>query len=260
MKKRAFTLIELLVVIAIIAVLMGILMPALQRVREQAKRRSCAARVRQHALAIIMYADDNTNKLPMPMKANGWIWDLDVKTVNFMLGTGLQKELFYCPSNDNMTKYMDHFWTFRNTWDIAKSRFVSNSGDFIVAGYVYILDGQNGGRPDIMNDPDNTKKWLRTTLEKQPALREMVLDATVGQDAPGTKYGYDFGMVTVGGTWGAESIHDRTSHLITDERPAGGNIGFLDGHMEWRDFGEEPDNSRAEGMKVRFNSGPKFFW
>ncbi|MCP4454370.1 MAG: type II secretion system protein, partial [Planctomycetes bacterium] len=65
MKKKAFTLIELLVVIAIIAVLMGILMPALQRVREQAKRRSCAARVRQHALAIIMYADDNSNKLPM---------------------------------------------------------------------------------------------------------------------------------------------------------------------------------------------------
>ena len=94
MNKKAFTLIELLVVIAIIAVLMGILMPARQRVREQAKRRSCASRVRQHALAMIMYADDNNNKLPMPSKGNGWLWDLEVSTVNFMLGTGLSKELF----------------------------------------------------------------------------------------------------------------------------------------------------------------------
>lgn len=260
MKRKAFTLIELLVVIAIIAVLMGILMPALQRVREQAKRRSCASRVRQHTLAMIMYADDNNNKLPMPQKANGWLWDLDVKTVNYMLNTGLTKKLFYCPSNDNMTRYMDHFWTFSNTWDDTKSRFVSTPGNFIVSGYVYLLDGESTNRAAILNDPENRKKWLRTTLEKRPAEREMVADATVGQDDPTKKYGFEFGLITVGGTWGAEAINDRTSHLITDEKPAGGNIGFLDGHMDWRDFGEEPTNSRAPGMKVRFNSGPKFFW
>jgi prepilin-type N-terminal cleavage/methylation domain-containing protein/prepilin-type processing-associated H-X9-DG protein len=260
MKKKAFTLIELLVVIAIIAVLMGILMPALQRVREQAKRKSCGARVRQHTLAMTMYADDNTNKLPMPLKANGWLWDLDVLAVNYMLNTGLTKKMFYCPSNDNMTKHMDHFWNFRNTWNDRRSRFDSIQGDFIVAGYVYLLDGQSSSRPAILTDPQRRKKWLKTVLETRPAEREMVADATVGQDSPGTKFGFEFGMITAGGTWGGESINDRTSHLITDERPAGGNIGFLDGHLEWRDFGEEPTNSRTEGMKVRFNSGTKFFW
>jgi prepilin-type N-terminal cleavage/methylation domain-containing protein/prepilin-type processing-associated H-X9-DG protein len=62
-KLRAFTLIELLVVIAIIAVLMGILMPTLNRVREQGKRAVCIGNLRQLALAWTMYADDNNNKI-----------------------------------------------------------------------------------------------------------------------------------------------------------------------------------------------------
>jgi prepilin-type N-terminal cleavage/methylation domain-containing protein len=61
--QRGFTLIELLVVIAIIAVLMAILMPALNRVREQGKRAACLNNVKQMALAWIMYADDNDNKI-----------------------------------------------------------------------------------------------------------------------------------------------------------------------------------------------------
>ena len=63
-KKRGFTLIELLVVIAIIALLMGILMPALQRVKEQAKEISCRANLRQYGLAQSMYLDDNDDRYP----------------------------------------------------------------------------------------------------------------------------------------------------------------------------------------------------
>ena len=58
-----FTLIELLVVIAIIAILMAILMPALNRVKEQGKRAACMGNMKQLALTWIMYADDNDDRI-----------------------------------------------------------------------------------------------------------------------------------------------------------------------------------------------------
>jgi prepilin-type N-terminal cleavage/methylation domain-containing protein/prepilin-type processing-associated H-X9-DG protein len=58
-----FTLIELLVVIAIIAVLMGILMPALHRAKEQGQRAACLNNLKNLQLAWIMYADENDDKI-----------------------------------------------------------------------------------------------------------------------------------------------------------------------------------------------------
>ena len=62
--KRGFTLIELLVVIAIIAVLMGILLPALQKARKQAKEMICTSNLKQYALSGNMYVNDYDQKFP----------------------------------------------------------------------------------------------------------------------------------------------------------------------------------------------------
>jgi len=101
--QRAFTLIELLVVIAIIALLMAVLMPALQRVRKQGQAVACMSNLKQWGLIWYMYTEDNDGKFNTGGStaggnaANDWpvvLWDYYMERGSLTLCPSATKEHF----------------------------------------------------------------------------------------------------------------------------------------------------------------------
>jgi prepilin-type N-terminal cleavage/methylation domain-containing protein/prepilin-type processing-associated H-X9-DG protein len=110
--RGAFTLVELLVVIAIIAVLAGLLLPALVRARESARRTQCLSQLRQVSLGIRLYADENGDEFPRSQHsafAHGqatWgraiapqLGSTDAKWLNLLGG------LYHCPTDQRLMQW-----------------------------------------------------------------------------------------------------------------------------------------------------------
>ena len=151
--KKGFTLIELLVVISIIALLISIMMPALNIAREQAKTTTCAVNQRSMGLALRMYEDSNDQKLPPQYVSGlGEVYDREgaypwYSYIAYEGSPGNKKplqlgkihannlidesELFYCPSQGfrktrhfGEAYYTHDYYVVNNVWALKSSGYV----------------------------------------------------------------------------------------------------------------------------------------
>jgi len=99
---RAFTLVELLVVIAIIAVLIGLLLPAVQSAREAARRNSCSNNLKQYGLAIQGYA---SAKKMLPPSAPTVLWTPSATVTGNAVGHNLGWHAFILPYAEQATLF-----------------------------------------------------------------------------------------------------------------------------------------------------------
>jgi prepilin-type N-terminal cleavage/methylation domain-containing protein len=118
MKKSGFTLIELLVVIAIIALLAGLLLPALARTKVSSGRAACANNLRQVNLAIRLYADDHDDRLPCLPTPNPYPNGVGAYYKELVKGyLGLSgparpgEKVFACPADRKLKEDENHAFT-----------------------------------------------------------------------------------------------------------------------------------------------------
>jgi prepilin-type processing-associated H-X9-DG protein len=236
--RAGFTLAELLVIIAVLAILITLRLSAFASAKDQSRVAQCANNLKQFTLALHIYGGETNDKLP-PNTSGNWAWDMSWNTGTIITQWVSWRQL-YCPGTSVRFTDQDNFflWT-----------FVPNS--LHVINYALTLPGTSSVIPTNQNltlTPQRISLGVTLMPAPSPAQRVLVADATIslpGQYTYSQRYTYNYTSIP-----GGYAMQHLSPHL-NGAFPAGGNLGMLDGHVEWRKF---------DAMQCRVNSSPGFWW
>jgi prepilin-type N-terminal cleavage/methylation domain-containing protein/prepilin-type processing-associated H-X9-DG protein len=279
-RRPGFTLIELLVVMAIIAILIGLLLPAIQRVREAANRVACANNMKQLVLALHLYADAKGSFPPAYASAPwgvGWGWGayllpyLEQEPLSTQLGlpntpfgdgvqyapatplTQTNLAVFVCPSDTGpaLNPFKEEH---------AKSNYRGMGGPVILAVFAPNVDCggvlfQNS-RIRLADVTDGTSNTI--------ALGECSLDVSAGKVGAiwagmAAAKAYDNVVYISDVFWGVDTqdyrINGPGAQAFSSRHPGGLQFGFCDGSVRFISQSVDPETvialaGRSDGLVV----------
>jgi type II secretory pathway pseudopilin PulG len=253
-----FTSIELLVVMAMLAVLTTMFFSALVRAKEKDIRVTCLNNEKQLYTSLHIYSDENGDKLPFLSGVSVWPWDIPASTTTAMLNSGCTKKTFYCPST--APRFTD-----QQNWAAANSLWNFGLGNsFNIIGYTFALGGP-GARiiPQYQNYKILSEFHTNgpAITQDNPATSELVPDVilSTGNILPATSAD-NYTSISGGFSQNGLNYPHVSAHVERGQLPAGGNIAYKDGHVQWKKFDASSANASANPTKVRTSSGPYFWW